>query len=87
MLFRYVFFSIVSPLPSTGLGTVSFSELLLSGFCILLILSIALFPWKESHDKSRQHIKKQRHHFADKSPYSQSFGFSSSHVCDVRVGP
>ena len=28
----------------------------------------------------RQHIKKQRHHFADKGPYSQSYGFSSSHV-------
>ena len=25
-------------------------------------------------------IKKQRHHFADKGPYSQSYGFSSSHV-------
>ena len=30
--------------------------------------------------KSRQCIKKQRHYFADKSPYSQSYGFSSSHV-------
>ena len=37
-------------------------------------------PWKESYDKSRQHIKKQRHHFADKCRYSQSYGFSSSHV-------
>ena len=27
----------------------------------------------------RQCIKKHRHHFADKSPYSQSYGFSSSH--------
>ena len=33
-----------------------------------------------SLDKPRQHIKKQRHHFADKGPYSQSYGFSSSHV-------
>ena len=39
-----------------------------------------LAPWKESYDKVRQHIKKQRHHFADKVPYSQSYGFSSSHV-------
>ena len=31
-------------------------------------------------DKSRQHIKKLRHHFADKGPYSQSYGFSNSHV-------
>ena len=28
----------------------------------------------------RQSFKKQRHHFADKGPYSQSYGFSSSHV-------
>ena len=37
-------------------------------------------PWKESCDKPRQHIKKQRHHFAYKGPYSQSYGFSSSLV-------
>ena len=30
--------------------------------------------------KARQHIKKQRYHFANKGPYSQSDGFSSSHV-------
>ena len=29
-------------------------------------------------------LKKQRHYFADKGPFSQSYGFSSSHV---RVGP
>ena len=39
-----------------------------------------LAPWKKSCDKPRQHIKKQRCYFADKSPYSQSYGFSSSHV-------
>ena len=32
-------------------------------------------PWKKSYDKPRQHIKKQRYHFADKDPYSQSYGF------------
>ena len=37
-------------------------------------------PWKKSYDKPRQHIKKQRHYFADKGPSSQSYGFSSSHV-------
>ena len=26
-------------------------------------------------DKPRQRIKKQRHHFADKGPYNQSYGF------------
>ena len=35
---------------------------------------------EEKLDKPRQHIKKQRHHFANKGPYSQSFGFSSSYV-------
>ena len=39
-----------------------------------------LASWKESYNKSRQCIKKQRHHFADQGPYSQSYGFSSSHV-------
>ena len=37
-------------------------------------------PWKKSYDKPRQHIKKQRHHFADKFLYNQSYDFSSSHV-------
>ena len=32
------------------------------------------------YDKHRQHNKKQRHHSADKGPYSQSCGFSSSHI-------
>ena len=32
------------------------------------------------YDKCRQNIKKQRHRFTDKSLYSQSYGFSSSHV-------
>ena len=35
---------------------------------------------KKSYDKTRQCIKKQRHHFADKGPFGQSYGFSSSHV-------
>ena len=39
-----------------------------------------LAPWKKSYDKTRQCFKKQRHHFADKGLYSQSYGFSSSHV-------
>ena len=37
-------------------------------------------PWKESYDQVRQHIIKQRHHFADKGPSSQGYGFSSIHV-------
>ena len=39
-----------------------------------------LTPWKESYDQSRQHIKKQRHYFANKGPTSQGYGFSSGHV-------
>ena len=39
-----------------------------------------LTPWKESYDQPRQHIKKQRHYFANKRPSSLSYGFSSSHV-------
>ena len=42
--------------------------------------SEAPIPWKESYDEPWQHIKKQKNHFADKGPYSQSYGFSSSHV-------
>ena len=33
-------------------------------------------PWKKSYDQPRQSIKKQRHHFADKSQYSQAMVFS-----------
>ena len=37
-------------------------------------------PWKESDDRHRQHIKKQRHHFADNCPSSQIYGFYSSYL-------
>ena len=39
-----------------------------------------LVPWKKSYDQPRQHIKKQRHYFANKGPSSQGYGFSSSYV-------
>ena len=39
-----------------------------------------LAAWKKSYDQPRQHIKKQRHYFADRGPPSQSYGFSNSHV-------
>ena len=39
-----------------------------------------LAPWKESYDQPRQHIKKQRHHFVNKGPSSQGYGFSHGHV-------
>ena len=37
--------------------------------------SKTLAPWKKSYDKPRQHTKKQRHHFANWGPYSESYGF------------
>ena len=40
-----------------------------------------LTPWEESYDQSRQHIKKQRHHFVQKGPSSPGYGFSNIHVC------
>ena len=36
--------------------------------------------WKKSYNKPKQHIIKERHHFADKGPSSQSYGFSNSYV-------
>ena len=39
-----------------------------------------LTPWKKSYDQHRQHIKKQRHYFANKGPSSQSYRLSSSNV-------
>ena len=35
---------------------------------------------EESYDQPRQHIKTQRHYFANKGPFSQSYSFSSSHI-------
>ena len=35
---------------------------------------------RKSMDQPRQHIKNQRHYFANKSQSHQSFSFSSSHV-------
>ena len=35
---------------------------------------------EERFDKPKQHIKKQRHYFANKGPSRQGYGFSSCHV-------
>ena len=48
------------------------------GGCSHEIKRLAL--WKKSYDQPRQCIIKQRHHFANKGPYCQSYGFSNSHV-------
>ena len=51
------------------------------------------YPWKESYDQPRSHIKKQRYYFTNKGPSSQGYGFSSSHVwmweldCEEGWGP
>ena len=39
-----------------------------------------LAPWKKSYGQPGQHIKKQRHYFANKGPSSQGYGFSIGHV-------
>ena len=54
------------------------SKITADGDCSLEIKT--LVPWKESYDKPRQCIKKQKYHFAHNGPYSQRYGFSSSHV-------
>ena len=55
-----------------------FPEVVPAHFDLSRLLRLA--PWTKSYDQPRQHIKKQRHYFANKCLYSQSYGFSSSHV-------
>ena len=38
------------------------------------------FSLEENYDQPGQHMKKQRHYFANKGPSNQSYGFSSGHV-------
>ena len=47
---------------------------------VTVAMKLKYASWKKSYGKPRQHIKKQRHPFADKSPSSQNYGFSSSHT-------
>ena len=47
---------------------------------VAAVMKLKLAPWKKSYDNPRQQIQKQRCHFADKGPSSQSYGFSSSRV-------
>ena len=39
-----------------------------------------LFLGRKLNNQPRQHIKNQRHHFVNKGPSSQGYGFSSGHV-------
>ena len=53
----------------------------LPGSSIHGIFQASVLEWVAiavSDDQRRQHIKKQRHHFADKDPYGQNCSFSSS---------
>ena len=56
------------------------SKIIVEGDCSQEIKRPLLLKRKESYDKTRQSIKKQRHHLADKGLYSQSYSFSSNYV-------
>ena len=56
------------------------SKITANGDCGHKIKRCLLAPWTKNYDKPRQHIKKQRHYFADKGPTNQSYGFSGSHI-------
>ena len=62
-------------------GTVeTVTDFIFGGSKITAAMKLKDTPWKKSYDQPRQHIKKQRHYFANKGPSSQSYGFSKSHV-------
>ena len=70
---------------SMTLNLDNFLNLVLSNggylFCLfLLFMGLSTCSLEESYDQPRQHIKKQRHYFANKGLSSQSYGFSSSHA-------
>ena len=54
------------------------SKITADGDCSHEIKTLAL--WKKSYDQPRQHIKNQRHYFANKGSSSQDYGFSCGHV-------
>ena len=43
-------------------------------------MKLTLAPCRKSYDQPKQHIKKQRHYFANKGPFNQRYDFSSSHI-------
>ena len=49
-------------------------------YYVIHITTLKLKIANKSYDKPKQHIKKQRHYFANKGLYDQSYGFSSNHV-------
>ena len=62
------------PCPSPTPGLYPDSKITADGDCSH---EIKFSPWKKSHDQPRQHLKKQRHYFANKALSSQSYGFSA----------
>ena len=54
------------------------SKITADGYCSHEIKRQLLLGRKD--DQSREHIEKQRHYSVNKGPYSQGYGFSSSHV-------
>ena len=48
------------------------SKITADGYCSH---EIKRHSWKKSYDQPRQHIKKQRHYFANKGLFSQGYGF------------
>ena len=75
-LITHFIFSILITIPIW----LTFSNTLLQLNCIFDSPLGKVFCMAILHNKHRQHIIKQRQHFANKGPYSQSYGFSSSHV-------
>ena len=63
-----------------GTVTVLISWAPKSLWMVMAAMKLKDAPWKKSYDKPRQHIKKQRYHFADKGPYNQSYCLSCSHT-------
>ena len=55
------------------------SKITTDGDCSHEIKRHLLFG-RKSYDQPRQHMKKQRHYFVNKCLYSQSYGFSTSHI-------
>ena len=53
-------------------------KITVNGDCSHKIKTLA--TWEKSYDKPRQHIKKLRHHFANKGVSRQGYSFSSGHV-------
>ena len=56
------------------------SKITADGDCRMKLKDTYSLEKKAMTKLNRQHIKKQRHYFADKGPSSQSHGFSSGHV-------